>query len=71
MQKLAKLVLLLVLPVALSGCAQTIVGIASCDIGNRVTVSKNDILSERTASEIEGNNRSRDAAGCKDANKHG
>jgi len=71
MPRLARLALLLALPVALNGCAKTIVGIASCDIGNRVTVSKSDILTERTASEIEGNNRSRDAAGCKDANKHG
>lgn len=72
MKKLARLVLLLASPALLTGCATPFVVTATnCEVGNRVTVSKHDTLTERTASEIEGNNRSRDAAGCKDANKHG
>lgn len=56
----------------LQGCATPNILLATnCEVGNRVTVSKHDTLTERTASEIEGNNRSRDAAGCKDADKHG
>lgn len=55
----------------LQGCATpNILTATNCEVGNRVTVSKNDKLTERTASEIEGNNRSRDAAGCKDAVPH-
>lgn len=64
MPKLAKLALLLALPALLSGCAKTIAAIASCEIGNPVSVSKNDKLTEKTASDIEANNESRRAAGC-------
>lgn len=50
--------------VLLTGCVKDIVGIASCEVGNHVTVGKADRLTEKTASEIEKNNRSREAAGC-------
>jgi hypothetical protein len=36
----------------------------NCAVGNHVSVSKSDKLTEQTASEIEGNNRSREAGGC-------
>lgn len=72
MQKLARLAMPLVLLAPLTGCATPFVVTATnCEVGNRVTVSKHDTLTERTASEIEGNNRSREAAGCKNANKNG
>lgn len=56
--------MLLAAPVLLTGCVKDIVGIASCEVGNHVTISKADRLTEPTAAEIEKNNKSREAAGC-------
>lgn len=64
MQRLARLALPLAPLVLLSGCAKTIVATASCEIGNHVSVSKNDTLTEQTAQEIDANNKSREAGGC-------
>lgn len=66
MPRFARLALLLVLPVLVSGCAKSIAGIATtnCNVGNHVFVSKNDKLTEETAKEIDANNASREAAGC-------
>jgi hypothetical protein len=64
MRKPAKLAMPLVALVLLTGCVKDIVGIASCDVGNHVLIGKGDTLTDPTASEIEKNNRSREAAGC-------
>ena len=65
MQKSAKLVLLLASLVPLSGCASGTAAIVNnCNIGNTVSVSKHDTLTEQTAQEIDANNKSREAAGC-------
>lgn len=64
MQKLARRVMPLAALVLLTGCVKDIVGIASCEVGNHVTISRNDRLTEQTASQIEKNNLSREAAGC-------
>jgi hypothetical protein len=63
-RKPARLALLLALPVLLAACGQNIVGIASCEVGSHVGVSKGDVLTEPTAADIERNNKSREAAGC-------
>ena len=67
MQKLAKLAVPLACLAALTGCAnlKPIVAIANCDVGNHVTISKRDVLTDQTAQEIETNNRSREAGGCR------
>ncbi len=53
------------LPALLSGCASGIAAIVSnCNVGNAVSVSKKDVLTEQTAQEIDANNASREAAGC-------
>lgn len=67
MRRLTRLVLLLAPLALLTGCAslKSIVVTANCAVGNHVTISRNDKLTEQTASEIEGNNRSREAGGCK------
>lgn len=64
MKRLARLALPLVLLGLLTGCSQSIVATVSCEVGNHVTVSKHDTLTERTASDIDANNRSRIAGGC-------
>lgn len=64
MRKLARLVMPLVLLVPLSGCVPSIVATVSCTVGNEVSVSKKDVLTEKTASDIEANNESRRVAGC-------
>lgn len=64
MKKLAKLAMPLAVLAPLTGCAPLTAVTASCEIGNHVTVGKNDKLTERTASEIEKNNKSREAGGC-------
>lgn len=72
MQKLARLALPLALLGPLTGCATPFVVTATnCDVGNLITISKKDVLTERTASDIEANNKSRLAAGCKDAGTNG
>jgi hypothetical protein len=49
----------------LTGCVNgAAIVTANCSVGNHVTVSKRDVLTEQTAQEIEGNNRSREAGGC-------
>lgn len=65
MQRFARRALLLVLPVLLAGCSKSIVAIANCNVGNMVSVSRKDVLTEQTAREIDENNKSRIAAGCK------
>lgn len=68
MSKPAKLVLLPALLVLLTACEHGAgIVMVSCEVGNAVSVSKSDRLTEQTASEIEANNRSREAAGCKPA----
>ena len=64
MKKLVRHALPLVFPVLLAGCSQSIVATVSCEVGNHVSVSKNDRLTEQTASDIDANNRSRVAGGC-------
>ena len=64
MKRLDRLALPLVLLGLLTGCSQSIVATVSCEVGNHVTVSKHDKLTERTASDIDANNRSRIAGGC-------
>lgn len=64
MKRLAKLAPPLALLGLLTGCSQSIVATVSCEVGNHVTVSKHDKLTERTASDIDANNRSRIAGGC-------
>ena len=53
-----------------TGCARDFVGIVAseelCRDWRGVSVSKNDKLTEQTASEIEANNKSRPAWGCKE-----
>jgi len=71
MKRPTKLGALLVLLAPLAGCSKSIVAIANCNVGNIVTVSRQDVLTERTASDIEANNKSRRAAGCEDAKGNG
>lgn len=67
MKRQLKHTTLLLLPVLLSGCSGSTVEIASnlvCKSWRPVTVSKDDKLTEKTASQIEGNNEARKAVGC-------
>jgi len=65
MSRLARLAPPLALLALLTGCAKnSVVTAISCQVGNDVSVSKNDKLTEKTASDIEANNESRRAAGC-------
>jgi hypothetical protein len=58
--------MLLSVLVPLSGCSQAIVVTADelCQSWRRQTVSKDDKLTDKTASGIEGNNAARTAWGC-------
>jgi hypothetical protein len=65
MKKPGRLVMLLALPALLSACANGAVTVATnCNVGNHVSISKKDVLTEPTAQDIEANNRSREAGGC-------
>jgi hypothetical protein len=69
MRKLAKLGMLLLFPVLLIGCAgradvATVDRDALCKDWRHGTISKQDKLTEETASQIEANNKSRPAWGC-------
>lgn len=66
MRRQTKLVLMLAPLALLTGCVKTgaVTAVTNCAVGNHVTVSKRDVLTEQTAQEIEGNNRSREAGGC-------
>lgn len=67
MQRLNRLILPLASLALLSGCANKVAVIAIdelCKSWKHQTVSKKDILTEPTASGIEGNNNARPAWGC-------
>lgn len=64
MRKLARLAMLLAALVSLNACAPNTVGIVSCEVGNHVLIGKGDKITDETLSDIEKNNRSREAAGC-------
>lgn len=67
MQNSLKLITLTLLaPVLLTGCAKSFVVTADelCRSWRYQTVSKNDVLTDGTASTIEGNNESRKEWGC-------
>lgn len=64
MRKLVKLATPLVALVPLTGCGNTTALIASCEVGSHVMTRKGDVLTEGTASDIERNNKAREAAGC-------
>lgn len=50
----------------LQGCSTpNILMATNCNVGNMVSVSSKDVLTEQTAREIDENNKSRIAAGCK------
>lgn len=65
MKKGFKLGLLLLALGPVSGCAEIHAEIAaSCASWERITISKDDVLTDGTASQIKGNNVARDAV-CK------
>lgn len=66
MRKMKLFGLALIGPALLSGCAKTIVVTADslCKDWRHETVSKADVLTDKTASGIEGNNESRGNWGC-------
>lgn len=59
-----KQLLAVFLSLSLCGCAKTVVATISCTVGNHISVSKRDVLTEDTAKDIDANNQSRAAAGC-------
>lgn len=67
MRKTLKYLTALSALVLLSGCAKTIVATADelCQDWRHKTVSKNDVLTEKTASDLEGDNEARVNWGCK------
>lgn len=66
MQKMLKSVLMLSAPALLSGCSGTVVVTAEklCQDWLHQTVSKNDKISDGTASDMEASNKSRPQWGC-------
>lgn len=68
-RNLPRLMLLLASPVLLTGCAKTqpyalIARDSLCRSWQHQTISKDDKLTEKTASGIEGNNKARPEWGC-------
>ena len=69
MRNRKKLLLLLLCPVLLTGCAPTqvpapIAASKLCGSWRHQTITKRDQITEPTASQIEANNKSRPAWGC-------
>jgi PBP1b-binding outer membrane lipoprotein LpoB len=68
MRKMKLCAVLLSSLVLLTGCGRTAAGIVSnelCNDWRHATISKKDVLTEETASQIEASNKSRPAWGCK------
>ena len=67
MRRMKLCALLLSAPVLLTGCANSTVVTAEalCQDWRHQTVGKEDTLTDKTASQIEANNRSRVTWGCK------
>lgn len=67
MKRLAKLTLLLSVPALLTACANGTAPTADmfCKSWREIDISKADVLTDKTASQIEGNNDARKSVGCK------